>query len=119
MSQCESYLTLPLNCLFNILLHDIFFDLTVDHSLYPEHTGIRRILHRALNEIPHTFTLFPIALLPDCCRPFVLPFGLSIDKAVPQMNLPKALGLLAQIRLADAGKLQPVLELFHCQLLRR
>jgi hypothetical protein len=95
VSQSETYLALSLYCLFYIFLHDIFLDLSVDNALYPKHTGIRRIFYRTLDEIPHSFTFFPVALLPDCCDPFVLPFSLGINKAVTQMNLPKALGLLA------------------------
>ena len=58
-----------------------------------------------LNQIPHSFAFLSIAPLLDCRYPFVLSFGLGVDKAVTEMDFTKSFGLFSQVCFTDASKL--------------
>ena len=48
-------------------------------------TRAARILHGALDEIPHSLTLFSIDGLLDVSCTIVLPLGLCVNETIPQM----------------------------------
>ncbi len=105
MSEGEADLAFTLDSLLNIFLHCIVFNLSVYDPLHPQHTCIGRIFHSTLNKILHPFAFLSIAPLLDCRYPFVLSFGLGVDKAVTEVDFMETFGLFSQVCFADASKL--------------
>ena len=105
MSKGKANLAFALNSLLDIFLYYIVLDLIVYDPLHPEHTRIGGIFYSMLNKIPHPFVFFSVAPLLDCRYPFVLLFGLGIDKAVTEVDFMKTFGLFSQVCFANVSKL--------------
>ncbi len=105
MSEGKANLAFVLNSLLDIFLHYIVLDLTIHDPLHPEHTRIDGIFYSMLNKTPHSFAFLLIALLLDCHYPFVLLFGLGVDKAVTEVDFTETFGLFSQVCFEDASKL--------------
>ena len=88
MGQGEPDFAFPLDRIFDIFLNCVFVGLAANDSLHFKDTRAARILHSALDEIPHSLTLFSIDGLLDVSCTIVLPLGLCVYETVLQMYLP-------------------------------
>ncbi len=88
-------LAFALNSLLDIFLHYIVLDLTIHDPFHPEHARIGGIFYSTLNKIPNPFAFLLIAPLLDCRYPFVLSFGLGVNKAVTEVDFMETFGLFS------------------------
>jgi hypothetical protein len=88
VSQGETDFAFPLDRILGVFLDRVFVGLTANDSLNFKDARAARILHGALDEIPHLLTLFSIDGLIDVSCTIELPLGLCVDETVSQMYHP-------------------------------
>ncbi len=97
MSQRKSDFAFPLNRILHVFLDGVFFGFTTKNLLNLQHTRVVRILNGALDEMPHSPTLFSIDSLLDVPHTIMLLLGLCVNGIVSQVYLPESFSLLLEL----------------------
>ena len=101
MSQREPDFAFPLDHIPHIFLDRVFVGLAANNSLNLKHAWAVRILHCALDEMPHLLTLFSHMIM--------LPLCLCIDETVSQVYLPESFSLFPEFCFSNLTVMKTVM----------